>query len=106
MTVLKVGGTYRTQAIFWMQVSHRLFSPWISRSYDSRWLLPGKHSSYKALKPPCSLLIGKNAPQNLSEGIIASYAPYSQIFPRACAIVHQGGINTTAQALRAGRQRL
>jgi len=25
------------------------------------------------------------------------------IFPRACAIVHQGGIGTTAQALRAGR---
>lgn len=50
------------------------------------------------------LLIGKNAPpQNLSENIIAvNYAPYSQIFPCACAIVHQGGIGTTAQALRAG----
>ena len=46
-------------------------------------------------------------PRNLSEGIIAvSYAPYSQIFPRACAIVHQGGIGTTAQALRAGRTTL
>jgi len=54
------------------------------------------------------LLIGKNAPpKNLSEGIIAvSYAPYSQIFPRACAIVHQGGIGTTAQALRACRPTL
>jgi UDP:flavonoid glycosyltransferase YjiC (YdhE family) len=54
------------------------------------------------------LLIGLNAPpRNLSEGIIAvSYAPYSQIFPRACAIVHQGGIGTTAQALRAGRPTL
>lgn len=49
------------------------------------------------------LLIGKNTPPaNLSEDIIAvSYAPYSQVFPRACAIVHQGGIGTTAQALRA-----
>nr|WP_250125752.1 nucleotide disphospho-sugar-binding domain-containing protein [Chroococcidiopsis sp. CCMEE 29] len=35
-----------------------------------------------------------------------SYVPYSQIFPRACAIVHQGGIGTTAQALRAGRPTL
>jgi rhamnosyltransferase subunit B len=32
--------------------------------------------------------------------------PYSQIFPSACAIVHQGGIGTTAQALRAGRPTL
>jgi UDP:flavonoid glycosyltransferase YjiC (YdhE family) len=35
-----------------------------------------------------------------------SYAPYSQIFPSACAIVHQGGIGTTAQALRASRPTL
>lgn len=62
----------------------------------------------KLLNRRAVLLIGKNAPpRNLSEGIIAvSYAPYSQIFPRACAIVHQGGIGTTAQALRAGRPTL
>ncbi len=30
------------------------------------------------------------------------YAPYSQIFPRAACIVHQGGVGTTAQVLRAG----
>lgn len=30
------------------------------------------------------------------------YAPYSQIFPHAWAVVHQGGAGTTAQALRAG----
>jgi rhamnosyltransferase subunit B len=54
------------------------------------------------------LLIGKNTPpDNLSEDIIAiDYVPYSQIFPHACAIVHQGGIGTTAQALRAGRPTL
>ncbi|NJN38409.1 MAG: glycosyltransferase family 1 protein [Acaryochloridaceae cyanobacterium CSU_3_4] len=54
------------------------------------------------------LLIGKNAPPvNLSDSIISvNYAPYSQIFSRACAIVHQGGIGTTAQALRAGRPAL
>lgn len=59
-----------------------------------------KHLNHRAV-----LLIGKNAPpENLSDNIIAvSYAPYSQIFPRSCAIVHQGGIGTTAQALRAGR---
>lgn len=54
------------------------------------------------------LLMGKNAPPNdLPESIFtASYIPYSQIFPCACAIVHQGGIGTTAQALRAGRPTL
>lgn len=51
------------------------------------------------------LLIGQNSPSKpLPETVIAiNYVPYSIIFPRACAIVHQGGIGTTAQALRAGR---
>ncbi len=34
---------------------------------------------------------------------IASYAPYSEIMPLCTASVHQGGIGTTAQALRSGR---
>lgn len=34
------------------------------------------------------------------------YAPYSQIFPYAAVIVHQGGSGTTGQALRAGRPML
>jgi UDP:flavonoid glycosyltransferase YjiC (YdhE family) len=33
---------------------------------------------------------------------VAPYAPFSELFPRAAAIVHQGGIGTTAQTLRAG----
>jgi rhamnosyltransferase subunit B len=32
----------------------------------------------------------------------ADYAPFSQVFPRAAAVVHHGGIGTTAQALTAG----
>jgi UDP:flavonoid glycosyltransferase YjiC (YdhE family) len=62
----------------------------------------------KQLNRRAVLLIGKNTPpKNLSEDILAvNYAPYSQIFPHACAIVHQGGIGTTAQALRAGRPTL
>ena len=54
------------------------------------------------------LLIGDNLPlDNLSLNIIvAKYAPYSQIFPHACAIVNQDGIGTTAQALRSGRPTL
>jgi rhamnosyltransferase subunit B len=57
------------------------------------------------------LLIGKdprNAPsQRLPDGVIAAeYAPFSEIFPRASAIVHQGGAGTTAQALRSSRPML
>ena len=37
---------------------------------------------------------------------ITGYVPYSLIFPRARAIIHHGGIGTTAQALRAGRPQL
>lgn len=34
------------------------------------------------------------------------YAPHSELFARSAAIVHQGGIGTTGQALRAGRPML
>jgi UDP:flavonoid glycosyltransferase YjiC (YdhE family) len=33
---------------------------------------------------------------------ISAYEPHSKLFPRAAAIVHQGGIGTTGQALRSG----
>lgn len=58
----------------------------------------------KKLNRRAVLLMGENTPPpNLPEGIIAiDYVPYSQIFSHACVIVHQGGIGTTAQALRAG----
>jgi rhamnosyltransferase subunit B len=54
------------------------------------------------------LLMGNNPLlANLpTEALAVNYAPYSQIFPHACAIAHQGGIGTTAQALRAGRPTL
>jgi UDP:flavonoid glycosyltransferase YjiC (YdhE family) len=34
------------------------------------------------------------------------YAPHAKLFPRAAAIVHQGGIGTTARALASGRPML
>lgn len=33
---------------------------------------------------------------------VGGYAPYAALFPRAGVVVHQGGVGTTAQALRAG----
>ena len=57
------------------------------------------------------LLIGadpRNRPQSaLPDSIcLAEYAPYSALFPRASLVVHQGGVGTTAQCLRAGRPML
>ena len=56
------------------------------------------------------LLIGHSINQvsrSLPHHVIAlDYAPYAQIFPRASVVVHQGGIGTTGQALRAGKPML
>jgi UDP:flavonoid glycosyltransferase YjiC (YdhE family) len=57
------------------------------------------------------LLIGTD-PRNqlktaLPESIcVAEYAPYSALFNRAAMVVHQGGVGTTAQCLRAGKPML
>jgi rhamnosyltransferase subunit B len=50
------------------------------------------------------LLMGRNSPPaGLSNDLFAAeYAPYSGVFPRSACVVHQGGVGTTAQALRAG----
>lgn len=37
---------------------------------------------------------------------VMEYAPYSKLFPRASLVVHQGGVGTTAQAMRAGKPML
>ena len=53
------------------------------------------------------LLVGKDAgvkPQPTSDDVlVVDYVPHAAIFPRAAAIVHQGGIGTTAEAMRSGR---
>ena len=62
----------------------------------------------KTLDRRAVLLVGKNPPpKDLPASIVAfDYVPYSELFPRACAIVHQGRIGTTAQGLRAGHPTL
>jgi rhamnosyltransferase subunit B len=61
----------------------------------------------QALGQRALLLIGhaRNLPsESLPEGAAAfEYAPFSQVLPRALAIVHQGGVGTTGQGLRSGR---
>jgi rhamnosyltransferase subunit B len=56
------------------------------------------------------LIVGKvraNLPASLPAGVVAcDYIPFSELFPRAAAIVHPGGIGTTGLAMRFGRPML
>jgi UDP:flavonoid glycosyltransferase YjiC (YdhE family) len=56
------------------------------------------------------LLVGsdpRNVPRQVPENVcVANYAPYSKLFPRASAIIHQGGVGTTAHALSSGKPML
>jgi rhamnosyltransferase subunit B len=56
------------------------------------------------------LLVGPQGDLTVTDGftdaIAVAYAPFSLLFPQAAAIVHQGGVGTTQQALRAGRRQL
>jgi UDP:flavonoid glycosyltransferase YjiC (YdhE family) len=72
-----------------------------------------EHSARAAIKLGIRavLLIGsdqRNRPRiTLPHTIcVAEYAPYSALFPRAELVVHQGGVGTTAQCLRAGKPML
>lgn len=59
----------------------------------------------KMLNRRAVLLVGddKHIPKDLPDTIAAfDYAPYSELLPRACVIVHQGGVGTTGQGLRSG----
>ena len=61
----------------------------------------------RALGRRAILLVGRtpeNRPATLSGDIlVAEWAPHSELFPRAAAVVHQGGAGTLHSALAAGR---
>lgn len=76
--------------------------------------IPGAfyHESLKAARTVgrrAVLLVGPAGDLAVAEGpdaIAVPYAPFSLLFPRAAAVIHQGGVGTTQQALRAGRPQL
>lgn len=73
---------------------------WAAEDFYTESLKAARDLGVRAL-----LLIGdeRNRPKSLPEGVAAfDYAPYGELLPRARAVVHQGGIGTTAQGLRAG----
>jgi rhamnosyltransferase subunit B len=75
---------------------------WVARDFYRDSIKAARALGKRAL-----LLIGhqRNLPdESLPEGVAAfEYAPYSEVLPRACAIVHQGGVGTTGQGLRSGK---
>lgn len=72
---------------------------------DARDFFEESAKAAKMMNRRAVLLYGVfNEPPKLTDENIRAfdYAPYSQIFPRAACVVHQGGVGTTAQVLRAG----
>ncbi len=53
-----------------------------------------------------STIFGGDAAPDPDAVLACPYASYAQVFPASAAIVHQGGVGTTAEALRAGRPML
>jgi MGT family glycosyltransferase len=73
---------------------------WVARDFFRESIEAAKRVGRRAV-----LLIGdeRNRPPSLPEGVIAvDYAPYQSLLPRACAVVHHGGVGTTSQGLLAG----
>ncbi len=73
---------------------------WVAKDFFHESIEAAKRLGRRAV-----LLIGdeRNMPSILPEGIIAlDYVPYQSLLPRACAVVHHGGVGTTSQGLLAG----
>jgi rhamnosyltransferase subunit B len=79
-----------------------------SAVFDARPFYTESLQAVQEMELRAVLLIGRDA-RNALQGkvpdtvFVAEYTPYSELLPRAAVTVHQGGIGTTAQALRAGR---
>ena len=72
---------------------------------DARDFFEESAKAAKTMGKRAVLLYGifNEPPKNVSETIVGfDYAPYSKVFPKAVCVVHQGGVGTTAQVLRAG----
>ena len=73
---------------------------WVARDFFRESIEAARRVGRRAV-----LLIGdeRNLPPSLPEGVIAiDYAPYQSLLPRACVVVHHGGVGTTSQGLLAG----
>jgi len=72
---------------------------------DARDFFDESIAAAKALNKRAIVLYGRDCPRpaGLTDDIVGfEYAPYSLIFRRAACVVHQAGVGTTSQVLRAG----
>jgi UDP:flavonoid glycosyltransferase YjiC (YdhE family) len=72
---------------------------------DARDFFDLSAKAAKLLGRRAVLIYGRDSepPKGLDENTVGfEFAPYSLVFPRAACVVHQVGIGTTAQVLRAG----
>lgn len=74
---------------------------WVARDFYLESIAAAKLLGRRAV-----LLIGDDRNQLTEElppeVIAVNYAPFEALLPRACAMVHHGGVGTTSQGLRAG----
>ena len=74
---------------------------WVARDFYRESIAAAKLLGRRAV-----LLIGDDrnrSDEPLPPEVIAvNYAPFEALLPRACAMVHHGGVGTTSQGLRAG----
>lgn len=73
---------------------------WVARDFFRESVEAAKRLGRRAV-----LLIGdeRNLPTSVSEGVmVLDYVPYQSLLPKACAVVHHGGVGTTSQGLLAG----
>ena len=71
---------------------------------DARDFFEESIKAAKILNRRAVILYGvfNQSPKGLDTNIVGfDYAPYSQVFPKAACVVHQGGVGTTSQVLRA-----
>jgi UDP:flavonoid glycosyltransferase YjiC (YdhE family) len=81
-----------------------------SATLDARPFFEHSAAAAKLLGRRAVLIVGKdpaNRPASLPDDMVAlDYVPFAELFPRAAAVVHPGGIGTTALGMRAGRPML
>ena len=74
---------------------------WVARDFYHESIAAAKLLGRRAV-----LLIGDERNQLREslppETIAVNYAPFEALLPRACAMVHHGGVGTTSNGLRAG----
>jgi UDP:flavonoid glycosyltransferase YjiC (YdhE family) len=76
--------------------------------HDPRGFFEQSAEAARMLGKRAVFLTGDHPPSigDPAQAIAVPYAPHSELFPRVAAVVHQGGVGTTAQTLRAGRPAL